>query len=62
LSCRLIIHINQHGISANQVEPMKKWLKHPMIPKEIRYKDTKIAIDKNMKIGDPELAKLLLQR
>jgi hypothetical protein len=62
LSCRLIIHINQHGISANQVDPMKKWLKHPMIPKEIRYKDTKIAIDKNMKIGDPELAKLLLQR
>lgn len=62
LSCRLVIYINQNGITDKQCEHMKKWLKHSMVPKEIRYKDTVIAIKKNRNIGDPELAKLLYQR
>lgn len=62
LSCRLIMHISAHGVKKDQEEPLRKWLKHPMVPKEIRYKDAKIAVEKNMNVGDPELAQLLFSR
>lgn len=62
ISCRLIIHLNSNVITEKQIPNYRKWLKHKMLPGEIRYKDAKIAVTNQFEIGDAELSKILFSR
>lgn len=62
LSCRIILHLNSNTLKKSQYEGMRAWLKHKMVPGEIRYKDTKIAVTKDPGIGDSELASLIFRK
>lgn len=64
LSCRLILFHKSNGnkFTKPQIENFRKWLKHPMLPGEIRYKSTKDSVIAQHEIGDLELSTLIMNR
>ena len=64
LSCRLILFhkSNANKFNKTQIENFRKWLKHPMLPGEIRYKSTRDSVIAQHEIGDLELSTLIMNR
>lgn len=62
LSCRVILYLKANKLKPSQYAGIRAWLKHEMIPREIRFKDAKLAITSDIKIGDPELANLVFKK
>lgn len=62
LSCRLIFHIQANNITKEQIPNYRKWLKHKMLPAEIRFKDAKVSLATNFDISDVELGKIILSQ
>lgn len=62
LDCRIILHVQQNSDNTKYRKGLRKWLKHPKLPAELRYKSLEAVIKEDAGVSDAELAEIIFSR